>query len=82
MDNRFPIIDEIHEWYMANKPKLVEQYEGKYLVIDQAHNVVSFDGHGDAYSYGVDRIGLGKFIIKQCLVVEPVAHFYTPFIIK
>lgn len=53
------------EFYIANQEKLVEEYDGKVLVLveDEIKHVA--ETYKDAYEYGVATFGLGNFSIQE-----------------
>ncbi|MCM1031567.1 MAG: hypothetical protein NC410_09045 [Oscillibacter sp.] len=54
------------EWYLANQDKLVEKYNGKYLVIKDCNVVGSYDREDEAYFDSESKYGLGNFLIQLC----------------
>ncbi len=58
--------DKLFEWYLANQEKLVEQYNGKYLVIKDNAVVGAFDSEDEAFFNAEKNYGLGNFIVQLC----------------
>lgn len=66
--------DKLFEWYLANQEKLVEQYNGKYLVIKDNAIVDAFDSEDEAFFNAEEKYGLGNFIVQLC---TPGKEAYT-----
>jgi hypothetical protein len=59
-------IEKLFNWYLDNQSKLVEDYNGKILVIVDFNVVKSFDDKADAYFFATDNYNEGEFIIQLC----------------
>jgi hypothetical protein len=60
------MLEKEFEFYKKNQTSLVEQYQGKYLVIVEEKVEGAFDTEIEAYTDGVKRFGLGKFLLHLC----------------
>jgi hypothetical protein len=54
------------QWYLDHQNELVEQYNGKYLVISGNAVLYSSEDKDDAYQKGIEKPGAGKFILQLC----------------
>lgn len=59
-------LEDLFNWYLSNQDKLVEQYNGKYLVIKDNQVVAVYDDENTAYFEASDKYGLGNFILQLC----------------
>jgi hypothetical protein len=57
---------ENFRWYLDNQDKLVENYNGKHLVIVDKNVVDAYDNHEDSYFGAVEKYGLGNFSLQKC----------------
>ena len=67
-------LDKLFEWYLANQENLVDQYNGKYLVIKDNAVVDAYDSEDDAFFQASEKYGLGNFIVQLC---TPGQEAYT-----
>ena len=51
-----------YDFFKRNMSSLLEDYDGKYLVIPESLEVKAFDTISEAYVYGAKTYGLGKFL--------------------
>ena len=56
-----------YDWYIQNQDELLKKYEGFYLVINYKDVADFFQTFGEAYDYGVEKFGLGNFLIQHCV---------------
>ncbi len=61
-----PMLETEFEFYKKNQASLVEKYRGKYLVIVGEKVEGAFELEIEAYTDGVNRFGLGKFLLHLC----------------
>lgn len=54
------------EYYIANQDKLVEQYDGKYLIIKDCLVVEVSDTMIQALNLAEDKYQEGEYIIQHC----------------
>jgi hypothetical protein len=57
-------------WYLEHQEELVKQYDGKVLVLVDCRVVGAFDTNEEALHSGIDKFGLGNFIIQRCSAGE------------
>jgi len=71
---------ELFDYYLEHQDELVEEYNGKYLVICNNSVVGSFDDEDTAYFHAVEKYGLGNFIIQLCTPGDEAytINMYTP----
>ena len=55
-----------YDFFKRNMSSLLEDYDGKYLVIPESLEVKAFDTISEAYVYGAKTYGLGKFLLQEC----------------
>ena len=55
-----------YDYYVSHERELLEKYNGLFLVISDALEVYAFSKGMDAYNFGAENIGLGKFLIQEC----------------
>lgn len=70
----------LFQWYLDNQSKLVEQYNGKYLVIKDNQVAGAYNDENTAYFEAESKYGLGNFIIQLCTPGEEAytVNMYTP----
>ena len=76
------MIKELFQYYIDNQNRLVQEYNGKYLVITAQGVGAAFDTEPQAYYAGKASYGLGNFIVQLCMPGEEAysQHFYSPVI--
>lgn len=76
------MIKKLFQYYLDNQNRLVEEYNGKYLVITDQGVVSSWDTESEAYYVGKETYGLGNFIVQLCIPGNEAysQHFYSPII--
>lgn len=79
-DNAMTNLEELFNWYLSNQDKLVEQYNGKYLVIKDNQVVDVYDDENTAYFEASNKYGLGNFILQLCTPGKDAytIEMYTP----
>lgn len=55
-----------YDYYVDHEQELLDKYNGLYLVISDTLDVFAFSKGMDAYNFGAENIGLGKFLIQEC----------------
>ena len=72
-----PLEQEFH-YYLAYKDKLVEQYNGKYIVIQGTEVLGAYDEELEAVQEALKQ-GLepGKFFVKKCEKDPEVQVFHS-----
>lgn len=60
------MLDKEFKYYLDNQEKLVEKYNGKYLVIVKNEVVGVYDDKIVAYESSKDKYELGTFLIQLC----------------
>ena len=59
-------LHSLFNYYLQHQQELVEQYNGKYLVIKDNGVAGVYDNESDAYFDSVEKYGLGNFLIQLC----------------
>lgn len=72
--SHYPELKRQFDFYLKNQNALVNQYNGKVLLIHDEAVIGSFDTKGDAFIYGKSRFEPGTFLIINC---TPGAEGYT-----
>jgi len=62
------------DYYIANQKKLVDEYEGKYIVIVGEEVIGSFTSEVEAYNKTIKKYEPGTFLIQLC---NPGTESYT-----
>ena len=60
------MLDKEFNWYLSHQEELVEQYNGKHLVIRDEKVVGSYNSTLDAYTESKKKYKLGTFLIQLC----------------
>lgn len=68
------MLDTEFKYYLNNQDKLVQEYNGKYIVIKGEEVIAAFDNEGDAYFNTSKDHEVGTFLIQYC---EPGDGSYT-----
>lgn len=55
-----------YDYYVNHETELLDKYSGSYIVISDDLKVYAFAKGMDAYAFGAENIGLGKFLIQEC----------------
>ncbi len=69
------MLEKDFQYYKDNQDKLLEQYDGKYIVIVNQDVVGRYDDEDVAYFDAEEKYGPGKFFLIKC---EPGNESYTP----
>jgi hypothetical protein len=67
-------LEEEFKFYLNNQEKLVEKYNGKFIVIKDRNVIGSFDSEIAAYEETQKFHDLGTFLIQYC---SPGIESYT-----
>jgi len=60
------MLDKEFDWYLAHQNELVEQYNGKHIVIKDGIVVGFYDSTLEAYLESKKKYKLGTFLIQLC----------------
>jgi len=60
------MLEKEFNYFIDNQDKLVNLYNGKYLVIKGEAVVGVFNTEIEAYLDAVNKFGLGNFLIQKC----------------
>ena len=69
LNNKYRVmcaLQKQYDFFRRNMSSLLEDYDGKYLVIPESLEVKAFDTIFEAYKYGAKTYGLGKFLLHEC----------------
>lgn len=58
-------IEKQLEYVRNNKAVLNNKYAGRYVVISDQLEEIPFNSLDEAYLFGVQKIGLGNFLLQQ-----------------
>ena len=67
-------LEKEFEYYIENQDKLVEKYEGKFLVIKNCKIIGIYDSELEAVNQTSKDHAVGTFLIQKCL---PWTESYT-----
>lgn len=76
------MIKKLFQFYLDNQTQLVQEYNGKFLVITDQGVSAAYDTESQAYYFGKSTFGLGNFIVQLCMPGDEAysQHFYSPVI--
>ena len=66
-------LDRQFRYFRDNQAQLVEEYNGKILVISDRKVAGAFDSNYEAYVFGERQFGLGRFLLQKC-IAGPAAY--------
>ena len=58
-------IDKQIDYVKNNIASLNEKYDGRYVVISEQLEEAPFNSLNEAYLYGVEKLGLGNFLLQK-----------------
>lgn len=67
-------LEKEFQYYLDHQDKLVEKYNGKYIVIKNSKVIASYDSEIEAIEKTKEKYDLGTFLVKKC---EPGSESYT-----
>lgn len=59
-------IDQEFQYYLTHQRELVQQYNGKYLVIKNETVISAFDSEVEAVNETLKTHKLGTFLVQKC----------------
>lgn len=65
------VLQKQWDYYLSKEEEFLKECYGKFLVINEALDVVVMDTIGDAYKLGTIAYGLGHFLIQECVERKP-----------
>jgi hypothetical protein len=68
----------LFKWYLKHQDELVEQYNGKHLLLYGKKVCGAFDSAGEALTAGRRNYTPGKFIIQRCSPGEQDTVIHMP----
>ena len=63
---RNEVVHSQFEYYLAHQDELVEQYNGKVIVMVNHEVVGAYASHGEAYWAATESYELGTFMLQLC----------------
>lgn len=67
-------LEEEFNYYLQNQSKLVEKYNGKYIVIKSNEILGAYDSEIEAVNETSKNYPIGTFLVQKC---EPGTDSYT-----
>ena len=67
-------LDKEFQFYLANKEKFLEDYEGKFLVIRGEEVIGVFDDKAEAIDKTLENFPLGTFLVQHITRNKVVFH--------
>ena len=58
------------DFFIMNQDELVEQYDGRVLILRYQKVEGAYGSMDEAYEIGKERFGLGNFMIQPCFAGE------------
>jgi hypothetical protein len=55
------------KYYLDHQDELVNQYNGKFIVIKNNRVIGAYNSHGEAYAKATETEALGSFLIQHCI---------------
>jgi hypothetical protein len=71
------VLDEELDSYKRELPNMLAAHSGEYALIHGQHVLGFWPTRVEAYAAGVERVGLGPFLVKKVEAVEPVFDLYV-----
>lgn len=68
------VLESEFKYYLANQNELVQQYNGKYIVIKNCTVIGSYDSDFEAVEKTSLNHEIGTFLVQKC---EPGTESYT-----
>jgi len=62
--------DNNYDYFKTNLNELIEQYDGRFVVIKDANIISVYDSFNEAYINTIKTEKLGTFIIQKCVKPE------------
>lgn len=75
------LLKKENETYQKNKKKLVEESNGKYVLIRGSEIIGIYESEQDALKEGITRFGNVPFLVKKIEEVEQTQHYSSNNII-
>ncbi len=66
MSERESNLKEQFEFYLKNQDELVQEHDGKYIVIKDRAVIGAYDSEAEAISKTTQEHELGTFIVQKC----------------
>lgn len=60
------MLEKDFKYYLDNQAEFVKNHNGKILVISNQKLCGAFDSMKQAYDFGVEKCGIGSFIVQRC----------------
>ncbi len=67
-------LEKEFNYYLEHQDKLVEKYNGKFVVIKDCNVIGAFDSELEAIEKTAEKHELGTFLVQKC---EPGSGSYT-----
>jgi hypothetical protein len=68
--NNCPLLQKEFEYFIANLPELLKQYEGKFIVIKNEKVMGAYDTFALAITETTKSEKLGTFLVQKCVPGE------------
>lgn len=69
-------------YFQEHKEEIIKEYEGLYIVIAPDMTIDAFPSMINAYTFGIEKYGLGNFLLKECTRDSlKKVHIITPRIV-
>ncbi len=72
------MLDQELETYERHRERLLQDSEGKYVLIYRDDVLTVFESKNDAIAEGYRRLGNVPFLVKEIVQVEIPARFVSP----
>lgn len=59
-------LEKQYDYYVDHEKELLEKYNGMHLIISDDLQVMAFVKPQDAFEYGEEHFGLGRFLLQRC----------------
>lgn len=61
------LLEPQYNYYRTHESELLNQYQGKHLVISDTFQVYPFVSPKEGYRFGIQHFGAGNFLLHKCV---------------
>jgi hypothetical protein len=71
------MLDKEYKYFKKHEAEFLQKYQGRFILIKGEEVVGDFETEVQAYQEGVNKYGLGNFMLKQCVPGADRQTFHT-----
>lgn len=60
------MIEKQLKYFKEHQKELMKKFSGRFLIISEDLEIIVFDTLPEAYTFGVEKYGLGNFLLQNC----------------